>query len=346
MAANRTKANVQPVKLTDEQIALLRATASDNVEQAIAAMKTFAAALSEPLRQGIFDEDNLGGIYRREVLPPGATPNYPLDFIRPGTEDIDFTAIALPKQGRVPERHVEGDELWVPTFAITNSIDWSLRYAREARFDVVARAVRVYQMGFVRKINEDGWHTLLAAADSRGLVVADTVASPGQFTKELVAKLQTSMTRNAGGNGQTGKLTDLYLSLEAMEDIRAWDISEVDEVTRREILTSGGNNVARLYGSDLHFMTEFGVGQEYQNYLATTLGRSVSAVDATDVEFVVGLDRSTNDSFVQPIREELQTFAAGQVGGEFHRQQRAGVYGWMEHGFAVLDNRRVILGTF
>lgn len=340
--ATKTKAN-QPIKLSDEQIALLRATASERVEVAQAAMKTFAAALSEPLRQGIFDEDNLGDIFRREVLAPGATPNYPLDFIRPGTEDVDFTAVTLPKQGRVPERHVEGDELWVPTFAIANSIDWSLRYAREARFNIIARAIKVYQMGFVRKINEDGWHTLLAAADSRGLVVADTVAQAGQFTKELVAKMQTAMTRNAGGNGQSGKLTDLYLSLEAKEHIRAWDISEIDEVTRREILTSGGNNMANLYGTMLHFMTEFGVGQEYQNYLATTLGRSVAGADPTDVQFCVGLDKSTNDSFVQPIRQELQTFEAGP---EMHRQQRAGVYGWMEHGFAVLDNRRLLLGTF
>lgn len=330
------------IKLTPDQIALLRATASENIKVARAAQKSFAAALAEPLRQGIFDEDNLGGIFRREVLAPGAQSNYPLDFVRPGTEDIDFTAITLPKQGRVPERHVEGDELWVPTFQIANSIDWSLRYARDARFDVIGRAVRVYQMGFVRKINEDGWHTLLAAADARGLVVADTAAANGQLTKELVSRLQTSMTRNAGGNGQAGMLTDLYLSMEGMEDLRAWDISEIDDVTRREILQSAGKNMASIYGTALHFMTEFGVGQEYQTYLDTTLGRSVVAVDAGDEEFVVGLDLSTNDSFVSPVRQELQTFDDTSL----HRQQRAGVYGWMEHGFAVLDNRRVILGTF
>jgi len=265
-----------------------------------------------------------------------------LDFVRPGTEDLDFTAITLPKQGRVPERHVEGDELWVPTFQIANSIDWSLRYARDARFDVVARALRVYQMGYTRKINEDGWHTLLAAADARGLVVNDSSAQAGQFTKELVSKMQTAMVRNAGGNGQAGKLTDLYISLEAMEDIRAYDISEIDDLTRKDILNSTPDGLAKFYGTTLHFMTEFGVGQEYQLYLANVLGRSVTAVDATDEEFVVGLDLSTSDSFVQPIRQELQTFEAGE---QLHRQQRAGVYGWMEHGFAVLDNRRVILGT-
>lgn len=329
------------IRLSDEQIALLRATASTDLDVAMAAQRAFAQALNEPLRQGIFDEDNLGGIYRREVLAPGAQANFPLDFVRPGTEDLDFTAITLPKQGCVPERHVEGDELWVPTFQIANSIDWPLKYARDARFDVVGRAVDVYRMGFTRKINEDGWHTLLAAADARGLVVNDSVAQPGQFTKELVSKMQTAMTRNAGGNGNAGVLTDLYLSMEALEDLRAWDISEIDDVTRRDILNSAGANLATLYGTRLHFMTEYGVGQEYQLYLTTVLLRTIAA--AGDEEFVLGLDLTTNDSFVQPIRQELQTFEAGP---EMHRCQKAGVYGWMEHGFAVLDNRRLLLGTF
>jgi len=331
------------ISVPPEQQALLRLTASNNRDVAIAAMRAMAAALDEPLRMGIFDEDNLGNIYRREVLAPGAQSNYPLDFVRPGTEDLDFTAVTLPKQGRVPERHVEGDELWVPTFQIANSIDWSLRYARDARFDVVGRALRVYQMGYTRKINEDGWHTLLAAADARGLVVNDAAAQNGQFTKELVSKMQCAMKRNAGGNGQAGTLTDLYTSCEAMEDIRAYDLSEIDDLTRRDILNSTPEGLARFYGTLLHFMTEFGVGQEYQLYLANVLGRSVVAVDPGDNEFVVGLDLSTNDSYVQPIRQELMTFEAGP---EMHRQQRAGVYGWMEHGFAVLDNRRVLLGTF
>lgn len=328
------------LKLDETNIGLLRATASDDLDVAMAAQRAFAAALSEPLRQGIFDEDNLGGIYARQVLPPGAQSNYPLDFVRPGTEDLDFTAITLPKQGRVPERHVEGDELWVPTFQIGNSIDWPLKYARDARFDVVGRALRVYQMGFTRKINEDGWHTILAAADARDLEVSDAVAAVGQFTKELVSKMQTAMTRNAGGNGQAGKLTDLYVSMEALEDLRAWDISEIDDVTRKLILDSSGQNLASLYGTTLHVMTEYGVGQEYQLYLTTVLGR---ALPAGEEEFCLGLDLSTNDSFVSPIRQELQTFEAGP---EMHRNQKAGVYGWMEHGFAVLDNRRVILGTF
>lgn len=327
------------VKITDEQVALLRATASDNPTEAAVAQSALTAALTEPLRQGIFDGDNVSWIFAKNVLAPGAQANYQLDFIRPGEEDLNFTAYVMPKQGKIPERHVEGDELWVPTFRVANSIDWSLTYARDARWDIVGRAMEVLRMGFVRKNNEDGWHTVLAAADARGLVVTDTAADAGQFTKELVSKMKTSMTRNAGGNGQAGRLTDLAVSMEAVEDVRAWDETEIDPVTRREILQSAGENVMRLYGVNIRPMTEFGVGQEYQLYLTNVLGR---ALTGSDVQHVVGLDLSTNDSFVMPVRQEVQVFPDPAL----HRRMKAGVYAWGEWGWAVLDNRRLALGSY
>lgn len=339
-----------------ENLTAIRRMASSDTSVRDAAQRTFAAELNFPLRQGIFDRDNLGDIYEKHVLAPGAQANYPLDFIQPGRED-EFIAFTLPKSGRVPERHVEGDELWVPTFKIANSIDWDIKYAEEARFDVIMRAVRVYEAGFVRKLNSDGWRTILAAADGRGLIVTaggsaaftgSTVvptAAPGQFTKELVSRMKTTMKRGAGGNIQSnvGNLTDLYLSTEAMEDIRAWDVDDIDEFTRREIFVSKEFGLASIYSVVLHEMTEFGEGQEYQIFLTNVLGRSLPSIDGTArKEFCVGLDLSTMDSFTMPIRKELETFEDPAL----YRQQRQGLYGWMELGFAVLDPRRVLLGAF
>jgi hypothetical protein len=48
------------------------------------------------------------------------------------------------------------------------------------------------------------------------------------------------------------------------------------------------------------------------------------------------------DSFVSPIRKELETYEDPAL----YRQQRAGLYGWIELGFSVLDSRRVLLGEF
>jgi hypothetical protein len=42
-----------------------------------------------------------------------------------------------------------------------------------------------------------------------------------------------------------------------------------------------------------------------------------------------------------PIRQEVQIFEDETL----HRQKRAGFYGWAELGFAVLDNRRVLVGA-
>ncbi len=335
-------------------VAALQLTASPNADERAVAQQAFAAELNFPLRQAIFDRDNLGEVYERQLLAPGATANYPLDFVQPGTED-DFIAFTMPKQGRVPERHVEGDELWVPTFRIANSIDWDIKYAEEARFDVIMRAIRVYEAGFVRKINSDGWRTILGAADGRGLVVTAVGGAPftgstltptpaaGQFTKELISRLKTAMVRGAGGNGNSGRLTDVYLSFEAMEDIRAWDVDEIDEFTRREIFVSREFGLSQIYGVVLHEMTEFGEEQEYEAFITDTLGRAHQTVASlTLTEFCLGLDLSTMDSFVQPVRKELETYEDPAL----YRQQRAGIYGWMEHGFACLDARRVILGEF
>jgi hypothetical protein len=341
-------------RFSENSVQMLRATASANESERIAAQRAFAAELNWPLRQGVFDRDNLGEIFERQVLAPGAQANYPLDPIKPGEEE-NYIAFTMPKQGRVPERHIEGDELWVPTYRIANAIDWDIRYAEEARFDVIARAIRVYEAGFVRKINSDGWRTILAAADGRGLVVSAAgaapftgaspvpVPSPGQFTKELISRMKTAMTRGAGGNGNAGRLTDVYLSMEAMEDIRAWDVDEIDDFTRREIFVSRDMGLASIYGIVLHEMTEFGEEQEYERFLTDDLARPHSVVaSATLREYCIGLDLSTQDSFVSPVRKELETFEDPAL----YRQQRAGIFGWLELGFAALDSRRVLIGEF
>jgi len=327
----------------------LCADADDSIRSQ--AQKAFAAELTAPIRKAIFDEDTTAGIFERDVLAPGATPNYPMDFVKPGDED-EFVAFTLPKTGKIPERHVEGDELWVPTFRVGNAIDWDIRYMQHARFDVVRRAIEVYKAGYVRKNNSDAWRTILSAASDRGMIVAASGAAPftgnaslavpstdGVFTKELIARARTAMTRGAGGNGNAGKLTDVYLSMEAMEDVRAWGTSEVDEFTRREIIKSGDSQLAEVYGVVLHPMTEFGEGQEYQNYLTNTLGATLP--DRT-LEWAIGLDLSTMDSFVSPVAQELMTFEDPAL----YRRQKMGIFGWLEHGYAVLDARRVLLMAF
>ena len=326
---------------SQEMINLLKATGSAEKSVALEAQKALAQALTVPLRQGVLTGDIIGGIYTPEELGPGASPEFPIDFLTPGTEG-DFTAYTLPKDGTIPQRHVEGDFVMVPTFEIGNAIDWDLKYARDARWNVVSRAMQVLEAGIVKKLNDDGWHTLLSAGADRNILVFDSNAAAGQFTKRLISLMKTVMRRNGGGNSASvnrSTLTDLYVSPEALEDIRNWGMDQVDEVTRREIWVAQDGTINRVFGVNLRDLDELGESQEYQDYFTATLGASL---EASDVELVVGLDLSTNDSFVHPIRQPLQIFEDDNL----HRRRRAGFYAWTEIGFAVLDNRRVLLGSF
>jgi hypothetical protein len=328
---------------SDEFIALLRKSGDADINVASAAQREFAKALELPLRKGVLVGNVLGNIFETIAVEPGSTTEYPLDLVSPGLEG-EHVAYTNPGHGRIPERSVEGDYVMIPTYSITSSVDYLLRYAREARWDIVGRAMQVMEAGFVKKMNDDGWHTILAAGVDRNILVYDADATAGLFSKRLVSLMQTVMRRNSGGNSASvgrGRLTDMYLSPEALEDIRNWGLDQVDEVTRREIYTASedGAPITRVFGVNLHDLDELGEGQEYQNFFDNDLAGSLQALD---LELVVGLDQSGNDSFVMPVKQQLQVFEDPTL----HRQQRAGYYGWAELGFGVLDNRRVILGSF
>jgi hypothetical protein len=324
---------------TPEMVDLLRRTADlKQPEAARAAMQELAIALTLPLKQGVLKGDIIGGIYQPIPFEPGAAVEFPLDFLAPGTEK-DHVAYTIPGQGKIPERHVEGDYVMVPTYDVADAIDWKLKYARDARWDIVKRAMEVLEAGFIRKNNDDGWHTIIAAAVGRAIVVYDDQAAAGLFTKRLIELGRTIMRRKAGGNSTSvnrGKLTDVFMSPESLGDMRSWDLTQIDDFTRREIFMAGEGMAAltKVFGVLVHDIDELGVGQDYQSYYTSQGG----TMPGSKVEIAVGLDLSKSDSFVMPVRQEIQVYEDNNL----HRQLRAGLYAFGEHGFTVLDSRRVI----
>jgi hypothetical protein len=329
-------------KPSPEFLALLKDSGSTKIDVAHAAQLELAEALTTPLRKGVLSGDIVSPIFEKDPLEAGASTEYPLDLIAPGTEG-EHVAYTNPGNGRIPERHVEGDYVMINTFGITSSIDFLLKYAREAKWGVVARAMQALEASFVKKTNDDGWHTLLSAAVDRNVLVYDGDAAEGQFTKRLISLMKTVMRRNGGGNSVTanGKLSDIYMSPEGIEDIRNWGVDQVDEVTRREIYQAGDDaaSLTRIYGVNLHDVFEFGSQQEYQSYFLNDLGGSLFT---NDVELVIGLDQGTNDSFIMPVKMEVEVHPDPAM----HRSQRQGYYAWAEHGFGVLDNRRIVAASF
>lgn len=329
-------------QVTQEMRDMLAKAGDRNPKIAEPAQHMVAKALQEPLREGLFSGDIVTDIFPVIKFEPGVPTEFQLDPIVPGTQK-DFYAYTITKHGYIPQRQAEGDYVMIPTYDVGNSIDWLLRFSEFARWDVVGRLMRVFEAGFVKKTNDDGWHTLLTAALDRNIMVYDTNASSGQFTKRLISLMKVVMRRNGGGNSATpnrGRLTDLYVSPEALEDMRNWGVDIVDEFTRREIFQADDGSFSRIFSVNLHDIDELGEAQEYQNFFQSTLGGQLAP---GDLELGLGLDLFHNDSFVSP------TFRPGiEVFEDFtlHRQQRHGIYGWKSVGFGVLDNRRLILSSF
>lgn len=327
---------------SEELLKLFRLSGDSDQSVAQQAQREIAKAIQEPLRKGVMYGDVTGNIFERMQLEPGSSPEFPLDLLSPGTER-DYTAYTNPGHGRIPERSVESDYVMIHTYGITNSIDFQLKYAYEARWDIAKRATKVMAAGLVKKINDDAWHTILAAAVDRDILVYDDDAADGQFTKRLISLGKTLMLRNGGGNSvtATGRLTDLYMSPEGIEDVRNWGLDQLDEVSRREVYQSAENGapLTRIFGVNLNGLFEFGDGQEYQTFVTSDLGGILAS---GDVELIIGLDLNARDSFVMPIKRPLEVFEDMNL----HRQQRQGYYCWQDCGFAVLDNRRVIALSF
>lgn len=336
-------------KPDDDVIALLRAWGSNDEATYRYAGQALAQITNLPLREGVFDGDIVSDLFYSFAQTSPQPVEYPLDLIQPGTE-AEYVAMTIPKEGYIPQRQAEGDYVVIPTYAVGGSMQLGLDYVRDANWDVVSRAMEALMVQFIKKRNDDGWHTILAAAVDRNILVYDGNAQAGQFTKRLVSLMKLVMRRNGGGNSSSvnrSVLTDLYLSPEAMEDIRNWNVDQVDDVTRREIFVAD-EILSRIFGVNLNSLDEFGVGQEYQDYYTTTLGGSLPGAatnpDLTtpDQEIVIGVNKQRREkSFVNPVREEVSVYDDPVL----HRQRLVGWYAWANWGFGVLDNRDIILGS-
>lgn len=295
-----------------------------------------AKALTLPLKPGILKGDTLGNIFQPYPLRPGQSNEFPLDFLTSSNVG-EFVAWTIPSQGKPAELDVKGDYLMLKTYDVGANIDTHNKYIRDAGWPIIPRMMEVLEAMFTVKKNNDGWHVLLASASSRGLAVVDTAATAGLFTKRLVNLMQISMNRNGGGNqtsvGQIN-LTDLYMSIEAHGDILSWDATQLSEADRQSVFSSG--NLMRIFGTNLHKMSEFGVNQDYDGYWQNTLGNSFTN---SKVELVLGLSLPSN-SFVMPMRQDLII----QENPEMPLRRRFGMYGNWEGGFSAIDNRYALAG--
>ena len=329
---------------------LLKSTASADAVVRTKALTQILTAVTTPVREGIFFFFSTTGVFNTEVLPPGVSAEYPVDFVSPGSEG-EFRAFTNPGKGKPPALVVSGDKLVLASTKDIFRVEYDLSYARNARWNVISRLTEAFMAGFVKKHNDDCWHTILYAMSDRDVTVFDVAATVGKFTRQLFSNLRCSMARNSGGNAMSvkrGRATDIWVSCEGIESILAWNLDQVPDSVRASLysMAAGDNMVMNILGTNIHQMYELGAGQEYQDYYINTAGGALTpaggAHAVTDVELGIVLDLGNRDSFVLAINQPFEMFEDPTL----HPQQKGGFYGWREKSIGVLDSRRVAAITW
>lgn len=332
-----------PADMRDIQNKFVQATSNVETERTAAAAE-IAKSIEVPIREVLLSGNIINGIFTSHDFTSNPNVIFPLDLLVPGDEQ-EFYAYVAPDHGRIPERRVESDYLMIPTYGIASSIDCTRRFIRDANWPVIKRMIEILEAGVVKKMNDDGWQTILAAATDRNVIISDPNAVQGQFTPQLVTLLANYIRRNGGGNSATmnrTKLTDLFISPEAHMDVRSWGLDLIPDSVRANIYYSkdGSQDLINIFGVNIHALDELGVGQEYQQYFSQVLGGSLTAT--SDVEIGVGLDLTKKESvFVMPERESFTVYEDNTL----FRQGLFGIFGRGEFGFSVLDSRKVILAS-
>lgn len=319
-----------------EAVELLMKAASHDPKVRGEAVYQLAKAFETPVRKAVLKGDILDSIFTAMPVAKGKTLEFPIDLITQSNVK-NHKAYNIPMTGAIPERYVSSDYIRVNTFDVGNSIDCAARLLEIGSWDIMRRLVEVLTAGFVDKMNDDGWRLLISGGYGRNLKVRDSSAAQGFLSKKLVRSMKTVMARYGGGNSTSNGLrilTDLYTSIEALDDLHDWDLTMVADEVRKDIFV--GDGLSKIFGVNLHGLYELGVGQAFQSYWTSIGGTMTSGTE----EIAVGLSLKNRDSFVLASESPVEIFEDNA----FHRQRKFSLYGWTRYGMALLDDRAVLIG--
>lgn len=354
---------------------LLRDSGSTNKSVAEPAQEAFASIMSASLSRTLEPLSTANRIFTEvEVYTGRDVPEIPIDLYY-GIGEGAFRVWSNGYPGGLAYNEISGfDTFRFRTSRMDSAIAWMKSYAANARMKVVERGL-MRLMDEIMVKSQFNAYTVLAEAlgGARTLnqshVIASTAKVAGsarKFQLDDVNRLMTKIKRlnsswaNGTTRSTTSGLTDLYLSPEAMEEVRRMTYNPMNttatpdtaestalglpDALRMEVYRSGG--ASEIYGKTLHEMNELGVGQVYnelfrQRYNATGGGAPAWTV-ATD-ELIFGVDMSLG-AFARVINADTNgaTFQLQVDDQHLARSEKMGYYGYTEEGWLVGNDRAIV----
>ena len=354
-----------------EQVELIKALASDNKSTALEAQEAFAAFISQVVQHVLLQTGTATSIYRDIEFDEDDSPSIPLDLYY-GAQEGTISVWSQTVGGGLPTNFVQGtQEMKISTYRLDSAISMEKRYVRRARLDVVAAGLERMANELLVKQERNAWAVVLKAlaeAQTQSQKHVIRAGTAGTYQLDDMNKLWTLVRRlNAAYTGgtpsalQSRGLTDLFVSPEIKEQIRAFAYNPMN--TRSgAVATSGATSLAlpdsireeiyrgagtsEIFGVTIHELLELGVARKYNDLFSAFAGSTSyggSSFNGATSQIIVGVD-STRNALLRPV--SIQSESRGQVkvlpDDQFlARSQKVGFYSYVEEGRVVTDARAV-----
>jgi len=351
------------LKNTPEQVELIKAMGSKSASTSREAQEAFAAFIGPVVQQVLLQAGTAPSVYTDAPYDEDDSPSFPLDlYYDERSVDNHITVFSQSIAGGLPSSQVVGmQELKIATYTLDSAVSFLKKYARRGRLDIAAKAIERMAQEVLVKQERNAWAVVLKAlanGSTGGNAHALQVTGTTTFTLNHLNQLMTRMKRInesfAGGTpaaSYSNGITDLYMSPEVMEDIRAFaynavggssagaTVTDLPAGVREEIYRSAG--ASTIYGVSLNELNELGIGKKYNVLYDSFAG---APFDGSTDDLIVGLDNSKG-AFIRPVAQQSETGGTfnAQADDQFaQRSEKVGFFGKVEEGRVCLDARAVV----
>ena len=353
------------IKRTEDQLALVRAMGSNNREEAYEAQAAVAELLGPVVTEVINNAVTVGNLFTTLTYQADDNPSLPLDLFHDITDEDYVQVYSQQVAGGLPYNQVfpAHNELKFSTYTLDSALAFDRKYAKKARVDVVSKTFTRMAQEVMLKQERTAFNVLasaLVAGDSLTAAAGDhIIAAAGTSLvlddlNNLITKSKRINSSFVGGTpvgGSKAGVTDLLVSPEVVEDIRAMAYNPVNtrqatagttsmaapEELRSQLYSAAG--LPSFYGINIVEVLEMGSGQRFNKIFDAVKG-GVSFTEASE-QILIGVDRS-RDALLRPV--VLDEGSTGElnvlVDDQFSvRQNKIGYYGKVEEGRVCIDDR-------
>ena len=370
------------LKNTPEQVELIKALGSKDHTVSAEAASAFAAFIGPVISKVIATAGTASLIFSDVEYDEDDSPSYPLDLYYNENEGY-VTTWSQNLAGGMPTSQVEGvKEMKIATYRLDSAVSFMKKYARKSRLDVISKALERMAQEVLIKQERNAWSVVLKALAEASTSHSDAynnghilrASKGGEFKVHdlnrmltLMRRLSTSWSGHTPAGGDAYGLTDLFVSPEVKQMIRAFayqpmtvtgtnGTTDLPDAVREDIYRAAGTN--EIYGVRISDLLELGTSKKYNVLLDTFLSTgqagssgigvasngSAETWDNTTHQLLIGVDAS-RESFIRPVARQHDsggTFSALPDDQFAARADKTGFYGFLEEGRVCIDAKAII----